>query len=455
VTTARRRLLGAVLDVRQQLLTATSGADPAEPVLNPPLPRLTARTARPLDAEEHALVAAIRSQRHDWTALLMRAIDVNSGSHHHAGVARVQKLFAGELRRIGYAGRTIALRGEAAALHRCYRRPRRHSRVRPRVLLLGHVDTVFEPGCGFERAVQLDGHLRGPGAADMKGGVVTMVAALAGLAERSLLDGCAPTLLLTGDEEIGAPSSRAVIRREARRHDLGLVLEPGRERPMGAVILARPGAAAARLSVVGQAAHSGNRYIDGVSAVDDLARKLIALSRLTDLERGLIVNPGRFETGPGAKRNRVADFAAAELDLRFRDLEGAELLRGALDQFGLPPLVSNPWTEATTASTLEWDLHCPPMPYQAARGALYRDLAGIAGRLAVPIGASAAAGGSDANTLAAEGLLVLDGLGPVGGEFHTQAEWVDLDSLIDRACLLAVFLHRLARRRGVHQHPLP
>jgi glutamate carboxypeptidase len=258
-------------------------------------------------------------------------------------------------------------------------------------------------------------------------------------------------VLLTGDEETGGLATQPVVAREARRlgaSGVCLTFEPGRCDPWGGVVVARAGAAAARVVVTGVAAHAGERFYDGTSAVDDLARKVIALTRLTDARRGQIVNAGVVETGHASRRDRVADECAADFDVRYRDDDDGRRLRALFFETCQRSLCKNPLTGAITATTLEWIDHCQPMPLTAQRERMYLELAGIADLLDMRLPAVAVGGGSDANTIAAEGALVMDGLGPVGGGFHSDEEWVDLTSIVERATLCALFLRRLWKRAG-------
>jgi len=437
-------LVEAVLDADDRLYPDDVPASVAEAAVSPPLPDLDPAPALPLEADERALGAEIDARQEDRVRLLQRLVDLNSGSGNPEGVAAVLDIFEERLGAIGFAATHHDAAPAPGGSARRYGPHRSFQLVGagPRILLLGHVDTVFEPGCGFERARVEGERMNGPGAADMKGGLVVMLSALEGLAATGLLAECSVTVLLNGDEEISSRGSRPLIEAAAREADLALVFEPGRAEPWGALTLARKGTGSFVMTVRGRAAHSGNRYIDGASAVDELARKIVALQRLTDLSRGRTVNVGIVSTGAGAKRNKVADYAMAEFDMRVNDPTDAEVVVAAVQEIAERTLTVNPWNGAATSTLLEGGLARPPMPCTEARAALYRKVAGLAAALEVPIGAVSVGGGSDANLAAAAGTSVLDGLGPVGGGYHTHEEWVHLPSLGDRASLTALLLQR-------------
>ncbi len=440
----RDRTVAAALDPADALYAEDLSTAEAEAGVCPPLPALPVARASALDATEARLCAAVRGRSEERIALLGEAVEICSGSRHTPGVEAMHALLGPRLETLGLsAERHPAASADATGLpfgpHRVYRQPGEG----PRALLCGHVDTVFAPGCGFERAEIRGERMHGPGCADMKGGLVVMISALESLAACGLLAGRPLSLVLNGDEEVSSRGSRPLLEVEAREATLGLVFEPGRPEPWGAVTVARKGVGAWQLRVQGQAAHSGNRYIDGVSAVDELARKVVALARLTDLRRGRTVNVGVLRTGSGATRNTVAAEALAEFDLRVTDAEDAAEAVAAIEAIAARQLVHNPWTDARARSELIGGLARPPMPCTPARQELYGQVAGLAELLGLRFGAVSVGGGSDANLIAAGGLLALDGLGPVGGGLHTHDEWVDLPSLTERSLLTALLLHRL------------
>ena len=439
-------LFDAVLDPADRLYQADVTRPQAESAASPPLPDLSPIDAAPLSEEERALCAWLDARQEARVELLTRTVELNSGSRNPAGIEAVLDLFGTRLGALGlevehHAAATPATGGTACCgPHRVFRRAGTSG---AHVLLMGHVDTVFEPGCGFEAATIEGERLHGPGAADMKGGLVVMLSALEALDAHGALAGHGVTVVLNGDEEISSRGSRPLIEAAAREATLGLVFEPGREHPWGALTVARKGTGAFVMTVRGRAAHSGNRYIDGTSAVDELSRKIIAIHRLTDLRAGRTLNVGIVSTGPGAKRNKVADYAMAEFDMRVTDPADAVTVEAKVREIAARSLAGNPWTGEATTTELEGGLARPPMPCTDERAALYRRVAGLAAQLEAPVAAVSVGGGSDANLAAAQGLLVLDGLGPVGGGYHTHDEWMDLPSLGPRSQLTTLLLKRV------------
>lgn len=305
-----------------------------------------------------------------------------------------------------------------------------------RVLLLGHYDTVFEPGEPQRRPFRTDGdRAYGPGVADMKGGIVVLWEALRAL--RAIgWDECGTlTVIHNPDEEVGSTSSRPHIEAAAREADVCLVLEPGR--PDGSIVAARKGVARFTLAVQGRAAHAGVAPQDGASAVVALARKIVALHALNDPVGGVSVNA--IVTRGGTRANVVPDLAEAEIDVRVPTPAAGEEVAARLR--AIAAAEDLPGTRAALAGGAER----PPF----VRTPAVEALAALAREEAAPLGidlrTTATGGGSDGNFVAALGVPVLDGLGAVGGAYHSPEEYVLLHTIPERAALLALLLRRLGR----------
>jgi glutamate carboxypeptidase len=302
----------------------------------------------------------------------------------------------------------------------------------PRVLLLGHLDTVFPPGI-FE-GYRKDGDLRrGPGVLDMKGGLVVVAYALRALAEASLLPGIAADIVIVADEEVGSPEGKAIIASRAAEADAALVFEAGRAED--AIILARKGTGGVTAIATGKAAHAGNNHADGANAIWALARFVDQAQRLTDYGRGRTVNVGKIEGGQS--KNTVPDSAKAELDLRFESkVEGEQLVK-ELHEAASRITAEVPGTQIE----LRGGIARAPLERTGrseALGKSYGDFARVAG-----LGSGFAkllGGGSDANTTSALGIASIDGLGPRGKGFHTKDEQIEIATMIPKAEALLRYL---------------
>lgn len=294
------------------------------------------------------------------------------------------------------------------------------------VLLLGHFDTVYDVGTLRTMPWHEEhGRLYGPGVFDMKGGIAQMMFALWALRE---IRGGLPrpvTVLLVSDEEGGSVSSRALTEKLARQCAAVLVCEPSG--PGGALKTARKGVGSFVMKVTGQAAHSGLDFEKGQSAILELAHQIQAISRLTNLKRGITLNVGVVRGG--TRTNVIPAEAEADLDLRVgKKADGAAMERKLRR---LRPV--NPKCRIE----IEGGINRPPMERTKHVVALFELAREIAGELGFPLAEIAVGGGSDGNFTGAIGIPTLDGLGAVGEGAHATHESVVAADLPLRAALLA------------------
>ena len=293
-----------------------------------------------------------------------------------------------------------------------------------RVLLLGHHDTVWPNGSLAELPCTIEGGiLRGPGCFDMKTGVVMAFHAAAGL------DGV--TLLVTGDEEIGSPSSRGLIEQEARTAAAALVLEASADG--GALKCERKGASLYEVRVVGRAAHAGLEPERGVNATVELARQVLAVSALAEPSAGTTVTPTVVRAG--TTTNTVPAEGVFAVDVRAGTV--AEQLRVDRAMRALRPATSGPLVETTGGPNR------PPLE-SSASASLYELVCRIATSRGLPEPGRAAVGGaSDGNFTAGVGTPTLDGLGAVGGGAHAADEHVVIAEITPRTVLLRALVEQL------------
>ena len=294
------------------------------------------------------------------------------------------------------------------------------------VLLLGHFDTVYDMGTLQTMPWREEkGRLYGPGVLDMKSGIAQMMFALWAAHE---VRGGLPrpvTVLLVSDEEGGSESSRALTEKIARQCAAVLVCEPSG--PGGALKTARKGVGSFLMKITGQAAHSGLDFEKGQSAILELAHQIQAVSRLTDLKRGVTLNVGVVRGG--TRTNVIAAEAVAEVDLRIaKKADGAVMERKIR---GLRPV--NPKCRIE----IEGGINRPPMERTKQVVALYELARKIAGRLGFRLAEIAVGGGSDGNFTGGIGIPTLDGLGAVGEGAHATHESIVAAELPRRAALLA------------------
>ncbi len=293
-----------------------------------------------------------------------------------------------------------------------------------RVLLLGHYDTVWPIGSLVGRPFAINGDvLRGPGCFDMKAGVAMMFHAVATLGAEN-----AVTLLITADEEIGSPSSRALIEAEAASCSAALVLEGAAKR--GALKTERKGISLYELRVQGRAAHAGLEPERGVNATVELAHQVLAVDALADLARGTTVTPTLMSAG--ASTNTVPAAGTLALDVRVRTV--AEQARVHTELAALAPALAGAGLE------LRGGPNRPPLPASASES-LFTRARDLASELELaPVTGVSVGGASDGNFTAGVGVATLDGLGAVGGGAHADDEHVLVSWLAPRTALVAALV---------------
>ena len=298
------------------------------------------------------------------------------------------------------------------------------------VLILCHMDTVWPTGTLREKPFRIeDGLAFGPGILDMKAGIANSIHALKAIRNLELKTKQRVRLLFNSDEEVGSPTSRELIEREAKRSTHVFCLEPGAG-INGALKVGRKGVGMFQVRVTGRAAHAGNEPENGISANEEMAHQVLALHKLTDLGLGTTVNVGVMQGG--AVRNQIAPNAEALVDLRV--VTAAEAERVTKEILSLKPKLSGASVDITGG------LNRPPMEKTQLTAELLEQVRKIAGPLGIELEEAHVGGGSDAQFAAAAGVAVLDGLGGVGEGPHADHEHISVDALPQRTALLASLL---------------
>lgn len=300
------------------------------------------------------------------------------------------------------------------------------------LMLLGHLDTVWPKGSLKQMPFRVaDGRVWGPGTLDMKAGVAMMLAALAVVQEKALLEQPV-VMLLHSDEEIGSPVSRALTEKVAKKCAAVFVLEPA-QGLAGAYKTARKGVGDYHLRVKGIAAHSGVDFTSGHSAVLELARLLGKVSTFTDLQRGITVNPGVI--GGGTRSNVVAAEAWADVDVRIAKAADAtrvdKLFRGLKCK------------DKQCVLEVTGGVNRPPMERKPGTVKLFKQAQKLAKEMGIALDEAATGGGSDGNFTAGLGIPTLDGMGVVGEGAHARHESFLVEQLVPRTALLAGMLLRV------------
>ena len=390
------------------------------------------------DAELRALHDAVRTAEPEYLQQLERLVNTDCGSYTPEGVDEIGRFVAGFMRD---AGATVEVRPDASGRYGATvigTWDGEHGTPgAPRVLLIGHMDTVFDPGTAAERpfAIDADGIAHGPGVTDMKSGLLAGLHAVRAVAAAGRLPFERLTFVANPDEEIGSPSSTPHIREIAADADACLVLECARAN--GNIVSSRKGIVDARITIHGRAAHAGVEPEKGRSAVlaaADLVTRLHALNGRWD---GVTINVGLISGG--TRPNVVAERCSLEVDVRAvrrAELEAAEAaIRDELTRLAVPD---------TTAELTEMARWWPMEKLERSDRLVDHALA-VARRLGIEMSHQSTGGASDANTTSGMGVPSIDGLGPIGGMDHSPAEYLEVASVVPRTALVAGLLLAIGR----------
>jgi glutamate carboxypeptidase len=302
----------------------------------------------------------------------------------------------------------------------------------PGILVLSHLDTVHAVGTlGNELPFRVEGDAAyGPGIYDMKGGALIAFAAVRKIVQSGRSDVLPVRQLFVSDEEVGSPTSRAVIEEEARRARYVLVTEPAREG--GRVVTGRKGVARFDLRITGRAAHSGSRHEDGCSALRELARQILDLEAMTDYTTGVTVNVGL--AGGGTRANVVPEEAFAEIDMRVPNPE--------IGDAAVARVLTITPHDPDVRLTITGGLNRPGYEKSAGIEALFQHAKSLAAEIGIDLQDMKTGGGSDGNFTASIA-PTLDGLGVDGSSAHTHEERLFVSSLVPRATLLLRLMETL------------
>jgi len=298
---------------------------------------------------------------------------------------------------------------------------------KPRVLVVGHHDTVFPLGTRARRPFTVaDGRVSGPGVFDMKGGIVLAVHAVAALADRAGVE-----LLFTADEEVGSGASRTLIEERATACGAVLVLEPAG--PGGTLKIGRKGTGGFEVVVYGRAAHAGLEPEKGINALVEAAHQVLAIAGLARPDAGTTVTPTVAHAGTAD--NVVPAEARVRVDLRVTDLAEGDRVEAAMA--ALRPVDGAARLEVTGG------MNRPPLE-ESSTAELYAMAVEVAAAVGLPAPVGlAVGGGSDGNFSGALGVPTLDGLGVTGDGAHADHEYADVATIPDRIALLSGLLARL------------
>jgi len=381
-------------------------------------------------SEEHAQAQSIleylAGQRDAMVEMLVSLAEKESPTDVVASQAAVQSQLSDALCELGFGVRHVPGRETGGHL---FAVPEHRERGKPAQLLIGHSDTVWPLGTLETMPVVVEnGHVRGPGTFDMKAGIVQGIFALRALRELGHQPPATPVWFINSDEETGSPESKRYVRLIAKHVARAFVLEPALG-PVGHLKTARKGVGRFVVRVHGKAAHSGLDPTGGASAIHELMHVVQRLHAITDLERGVTVNVGVVRGG--SRVNVIAAEAEAEVDVRILSASDGEAIAETIHAMrALTP---------GTSLEIEGGIQIPPLERTARNRLLWQAATEAGGRLGMDLTEDIAGGGSDGNTTSLY-TATLDGLGARGDGAHANHEHVEIESLVERAALVAELL---------------
>jgi len=381
---------------------------------------------------------AVEANRSGVLDLLKEIVNIDSGTGDVEGGAKVEAVLAARLTPLGAEVRrepaeAPGLPDNLVAVF--------HGSGKGRILIIAHVDTVFGPGTAAARPFSMDKQrAHGPGVGDEKAGVVSAFTALKILHDLGFKNYATITLLLDDSEERGSPGSTKLIKRLAREHDVEFNMEPGD--PPDALTVWRKGSAGIHIHVTGRAAHAGMAPQDGRNAAVELIHQLTALQGAFPASgTGITVNLTVMKSGE--RTNIIPDAADAILNVRYRKPEEFDAVLARVEAGAHTTQVPD------TAVTISHDPAFPPLTENGQIDALAARARAIYAELGKTLELSGNGGASESALAMSEGTAALDGLGFVGGDFHTDHEWIDLDSIAPRLYLFT----RLLMETGAAPRP--
>jgi glutamate carboxypeptidase len=382
--------------------------------------------------------AAVDAAIPDLLVDLQTLVNIDCGSYTKDGVDEVGRWVGGFLRALGGTIEMVPDETYGDIVVATFD----SGRPGPTILMIGHMDTVFDPGTVAARPYRTEGSIAyGPGVSDMKGGLLTGLYALKVL--RELAGGAAGSgwvpagrivFVANPDEEIGSPVSTPVIKRLAADADTALVLECARAN--GDFVSSRKGILDVELRITGRAAHAGVEPEKGRSALLEAAHKVIALHALDGRWPGVTVNAGVIHGG--TRPNVVTERCTIQVDVRAVERETLEAAEAAVREIAASSTV--PDTSCEVVPMARWW----PMEKLERSSRLVEHTIALAAGLGFETKDAATGGASDANTTAGMGVASIDGLGPIGGNDHAPSEYLEIDSIAPRTALVVALLEAIA-----------
>ena len=366
-----------------------------------------------------------QNRRTEICEKISEIVEIESPSHDAEGSRNVVRWIETELAKISSDFTIEKIEAENLGEHLIIRAFDSNEKS---VLLLGHTDTVHPRGTKLQNPTRIEnGKLYGCGSFDMKANIVLILDVLRAFTELGLTPKHQINILLSCDEEIGSPTGREIVEREAKNSEFCLVCEPSAG---GKVKTGRKGTGMFKLKAHGIPAHAGLEPEKGASAILEMAKQVLNLHSLNESGRGTTVNV--CTVSGGTTSNVIPEFAECSIDVRFTQVSEAERVKSQLKDI-------RPFNEKVSVEIIG-EINRPPLERTEAVVQLFEKARAIAASFDYELGETQVGGASDGNFVGALGVPVLDGLGVAGNGAHTLDEYILVEDIPNRAALLAMIL---------------
>lgn len=382
-------------------------------------------------AKDSRVLAAAQAARPEQLKLLEEIVNIDSGTGDVDGGRKVAAILTARLKAMGYGVESVKAEAEGLPENTVATLT---GTGKGRILLIGHIDTVFGPGTTARRPFRMDAeNAYGPGVSDEKGGVVQGIYALKILHDLGFKDFRQIVFLIETSEERGSPGTRALIAKLVADTDVELNLEPG-DRP-DVLTVWRKGSATFHIDVKGRAAHAGIAPQEGRNAALELIHQIQADDVFPKSGDGLTANLTVMDAGTRA--NIIPENASAQINVRVRDKADLEKVQATMEKNAATTAIPD------TKVVVSREPSFPPLPDNASTDALADQAEAIYAGLGLKIGRGGNGGASESALAAEAGVPALDGLGPAAGGFHADTEFLVLSSVTPRLYLLTKLMMAL------------
>ncbi len=386
--------------------------------------------------QKHYLVERAEQIMEPYLADLEAVVNIDSGTYNKVGVDHVGRYLQERFHSFGFSTYFDVQQeygNHLVATHQG------NVPDGARILLIGHMDTVFPDGEVERRPFSIDEQdgmrvAKGPGVLDMKSGVLIGMYGVHQLIVEGEANYKSVTFLLNSDEEIGSPASKALIEELGRQSDAVIVLEPGRL--TNQVVSSRRSSGLYRVEVRGRSAHAGVEPQKGINAILELSYQVQGMQALQGTIPGTSLSVTVIRGGD--RSNVIPDAAYLEMDVRASSMAGIQAIEEAMRRVASRRIMDG------TQITLSGDMRCLPFERSEQNAPLVRAAQEVGRELGLEIKDLASGGASDANNTAPLGVPTIDGLGAGGGLAHNPDEYVELDSLPIRIALLARLVKKIS-----------